>query len=304
MKPCDNGGVSDSQHAFAEVLTAAIQARGLSLERIRRHLDKAGVPVSIATLSYWQSGRSLPTRARSYHTLIELERILNVEPGHLTQYTYTSDGRTRREAFEWQKVLPSREIVAQVIDDLGIDMQGELTRIAHHDQLTIGADRSEQIHEMRVIWRAERSGVPRWAVVSEQDADIPTRQSIDALMGCAVGEVFEIPERHLLIGEMKASRQMHRGDLFTVDYRLTSTPTEMPSFRLLRAVSNTLKTLTMVIHFHPDSLATRVRAGVQESMDDEDQPDETVDIPVSGGEAQYVWTDAKPGVYSVRWEWD
>ena len=39
-------------------------------------LDAAGVPVSIATLSYWQSGRSLPTRSRSYHTLVELERIL------------------------------------------------------------------------------------------------------------------------------------------------------------------------------------------------------------------------------------
>ena len=55
----------DQPESFAEVLTAAIQGRGLSLERIRARLDAAGVPVSIATLSYWQSGRSLPTRSRS-----------------------------------------------------------------------------------------------------------------------------------------------------------------------------------------------------------------------------------------------
>ena len=48
--------------SFADALTTAIQQRGLSLERIRARLAKAEVPVSTATLSYWQSGRSLPTR--------------------------------------------------------------------------------------------------------------------------------------------------------------------------------------------------------------------------------------------------
>ncbi|MFT3876238.1 MAG: helix-turn-helix transcriptional regulator [Propioniciclava sp.] len=296
--------MNESPPTFAEILTAAIQARGLSLERIRTHLDKAGVPVSIATLSYWQSGRSLPTRSRSFHTLVELERILNLDPGHLTQHTYTADGRTRREVFEWQKVMPARDLVAQVIGDLGIDMQGELTRVAHQDHLTVTADRSESHHEMRVIWRAERSGVPRWAVVSEQDAQVPTDQAIEALMGCEVGEIVDYPERHLLIAEMKANRCMQRGDLFASDYRVTTTPTAMPSFRLLRAVSNALKTLTMVIHFHPDALPSRVLAGVQDSMDDDDAPTTTVSVPLSGTQAQHVWTDAKPGVYSMVWEWD
>ncbi len=302
--PCDNEVMNADTPSFADVLTAAIQARGLSLDRIRSHLDKAGVPVSIATLSYWQSGRSLPTRARSFHTLVELERVLGVESGHLTQHTYTADGRTRREKFEWQKVVPSLDMVADVIADLDLDWHGELTRVAVSDHLTIGADRSEAAQEVRVIWRAERSGLPRWAVVSEQDAAGSTSQTVEPLMGCALGEVVEFPERHLLIAEMKARRPMQRGELFACEYRLTSTPTSMPSFRLLRAVSNTMKTLTMVITFHPDAQPARVRTGVQESMNDEDMPTDTVDVPIRAGEAQHVWADPKPGVYSMLWEWE
>ena len=50
------------EREFADVLRAAIQARGLGLERIRERLLAHGVSVSMATLSYWQSGRSQPER--------------------------------------------------------------------------------------------------------------------------------------------------------------------------------------------------------------------------------------------------
>ena len=287
---------------FAEVLTAAVQARGLSLERIRARLDAARVPVSIATLSYWQSGRSLPTRSRSYHTLVELERILNVIPGHLTQHTHTADGRTRRELFEWQNVMPSRDLATQIIDDLGIDMQGQLTRVTMHDRLEVDAHRHEASLEVRVVWRAERQGLHRWAVVNEQDTESETAPSIEPLFGCTVGEVVAVPERQLIVAEMLAPRPMQRGDLFVSEYRLTLEPSTAPSFRMLRAVSDPVKVLSLAVRFDPTAIPVSVRAGVQPSMDDE--PTETVPVPLARNEAQYVWTDAKPGVYSLFWDWD
>ena len=48
---------------FASVLGRAIRERGLTLESIRRRLEQQGVTVSVATLSYWQNGRSHPTRS-------------------------------------------------------------------------------------------------------------------------------------------------------------------------------------------------------------------------------------------------
>ena len=293
----------DQPESFAEVLTAAIQGRGLSLERIRARLDAAGVPVSIATLSYWQSGRSLPTRSRSYHTLVELERILNLEPGHLTQHTHTADGRTRRELFEWQNVMPSRDLATQIIEDLGIDMQGQLTRVTMHDLLEVDADRKESSLQVRVVWRAERQGLHRWAVVNEQDTDTDGEQSIEPLFGCVLGEVVEAPDRKLLVAEMLAPRPMQRGDLFTSEYRLTFGPSNQPSFRMLRAISDPVKALSLAVRFDPLAVPTNVRAGVQPSLEEE-EPADTVPVELARNEAQYVWTDARPGVYSLFWDWD
>ena len=293
----------DQPESFAEVLTAAIQGRGLSLERIRARLDAAGVPVSIATLSYWQSGRSLPTRSRSYHTLVELERILNLEPGHLTQHTHTADGRTRRELFEWQNVMPSRDLATQIIEDLGIDMQGQLTRVTMHDLLEVDADRKESSLEVRVVWRAERQGLHRWAVVNEQDTDTDGEQSIEPLFGCVLGEVVEAPDRKLLVAEMLAPRPMQRGDLFTSEYRLTFGPSNQPSFRMLRAISDPVKALSLAVRFDHSAVPTNVRAGVQPSLEEE-EPADTVPVELARNEAQYVWTDARPGVYSLFWDWD
>lgn len=293
----------DQPDTFAEVLTAAIQSRGLSLERIRARLDAAGVPVSIATLSYWQSGRSLPTRSRSYHTLVELERILNVEPGHLTLHTHTADGRTRRELFEWQNVMPSRDLATQIIEDLGIDMQGQLTRVTMHDLLDVDADRNEASLEVRVVWRAERQGLHRWAVVNEQDTDHEAEQSIEPLFGCVLGEVVEAPDRQLIVAEMLAPRPMQRGDLFTSEYRLSFGPSSQPSFRMTRAISDPVKALTLAVRFTPGAVPVSVRAGVQPALE-EAEPADTQPVPLSRNEAQHVWTDARPGVYSLFWDWD
>ena len=59
----------EPEDGFATALRAAVQARGLGLERIQERLRAEGVAVSLATLSYWQSGRSRPARRESLVTL-------------------------------------------------------------------------------------------------------------------------------------------------------------------------------------------------------------------------------------------
>ena len=66
---------------FAGALRDAIQARGLGLERIQERLRAEGFSVSLATLSYWQTGRSRPERRESLAALAELEKILGGPAG-------------------------------------------------------------------------------------------------------------------------------------------------------------------------------------------------------------------------------
>lgn len=290
--------------SFADALTTAIQQRGLSLERIRARLAKAEVPVSTATLSYWQSGRSLPTRSRSFHTLTELERILGVESGHLSQYTYTADGRTRRGVFAWQTVLPASELASTIIDDLGLEMRGQVTRVMVMDALTINPDRTESTQDSRLIWRAERNGLPRWPIVLEQDAHTAEGAvpSVSALLGCRVGEVVEVPERHLIVAEMIGPRPLRRGELFASEHRVTYAATGLASFRMQRALSESVRVLGLAVRFDPGALPARVEWRVQASLDAE--ASEVEPVALAGGEGQVVRTDARPGVYSLYWEWE
>lgn len=70
---------------FAPALRAAIRVRGLGLERIRYRLRSRGTPISLATLSHWQSGRCRPERTESLQALANLEEIVGVPQGALTR---------------------------------------------------------------------------------------------------------------------------------------------------------------------------------------------------------------------------
>ncbi len=291
--------------SFSEALTEAIAARGLSLERIRARLENAGVPVSIATLSYWQSGRSFPTRSRSYHTLVELESILNLEPGYLTSLTHTSDGRTRRELFEWQTVVPVADLVTGIIADLGIDMQGQLSRVLVQDLVGIGPDRTERTQVTRTVFRAERAGQHRWPIVLEGEGAAPEVPVIAATYGCRLGEVVSVPERRLTVAEMIAPRHLQRGELFSAEQRVVWPSPGVESFRVERSVMEQMRGLGLCLQFHPDALPTRVQAGYRPEMGEEGQePTELIDVPLADVEAQHLRLDVKPGVYGLYWSWE
>ena len=62
--------------SFADALRQAIERRGVSLEHLRGRLNDLGTPLSVATLSYWRSGRSQPEHQTSLDALASLEEIL------------------------------------------------------------------------------------------------------------------------------------------------------------------------------------------------------------------------------------
>lgn len=61
---------------FPETLAAAISARQVTLDSLSRQLRALGTPVATASLSYWQTGRSVPSRPSSMRALGNLETLL------------------------------------------------------------------------------------------------------------------------------------------------------------------------------------------------------------------------------------
>jgi hypothetical protein len=80
-----DGMPTRTETPFPRALDQAIASSGLSLDRVRARLARHGVQVSIATLSYWRSGRSRPERRDSLRAVRILEEQFGLSPGSLTE---------------------------------------------------------------------------------------------------------------------------------------------------------------------------------------------------------------------------
>lgn len=88
---------TDQDAQFSDRLSAAISRQTLTLDQIVERLGQSGTSISAATLSYWQRGRSLPTREASLAVIDELEKVLRLPVGHL-RGTLPSDAFSRARA--------------------------------------------------------------------------------------------------------------------------------------------------------------------------------------------------------------
>lgn len=79
---------------FAHALDESIEARALTLGQLQQEVALHGVPLSVATLSYWRSGARRPDANRSAAALLAIEDVLGLAPGELVSYLPGRSGRT------------------------------------------------------------------------------------------------------------------------------------------------------------------------------------------------------------------
>lgn len=118
--------------AFHAALRAAIEARGLGLERISAHLRAKGHRISTATLSYWQSGRSAPSRFNSLAALGALEVILDVERGSLAKLATAATPASSAAGYtpRMADVVDRGRAVDQILADWGDTLDKEATIVS------------------------------------------------------------------------------------------------------------------------------------------------------------------------------
>ena len=161
---------------FTQALRAAITTRGTSLESLRLALMERGSRVSVATLSYWRSGRSRPDRGGSMIALAELEQVLRLPAGFLTSKVnprgpgsaVASELPTHYQMAEVPSAGPGdptdRDVVRAGIAMLGLNFDDGLERVTYHDRLEVRPDRTDGAHDVRTVFRARRAGVDRFPI--------------------------------------------------------------------------------------------------------------------------------------------
>lgn len=287
--------VSPAPPGFAETLRAAIERRGLGLDRIREHLEARGVSVSAATLSYWQSGRSQPERRSSLAALPHLEGILGMEPGALRMVLPGPRDRQRRCPVEdLESVWPDLPHL-RVLHQLDTRWDAELDRVSVHDVLEIGPDRRQRGLTVRQLLRARTDGPDRRVVLhvhEDPDARLP---EIRPLHGCTLGQVVRDEAGGVVGAELLFHAPLVRGQTVLLEYELIAVPPGPFECDYQRRLRLPVRQYLLETVFHPAALP----AGCEAMRGDDLQPV----LLDAEHRAHVVDTDGERGRTGIRWWW-
>ncbi|MEU4805279.1 XRE family transcriptional regulator [Actinosynnema sp. NPDC023587] len=291
---------------FAGALRAAIAERGLGLERIREHLAQHGVKVSLATLSYWQSGRSRPERRSSLAAIGHLEEILALPTGYLAGLLGPPRPRGR-----WLKRVPDHpapstalwsdpDEVDWAVRQVDTSWDARLTRLSQHDSVTIGPDRGARGTRSRHVLRAEADGADRWVVVvrvEERDRPLPL---LRPLRHCTVGRLVAQPAAGLVVAELLFDRALRRGDSIVIEHELVNRPPYPVTTDCGRTFRLPVREYVLEVAFDP--LARPVHCESYRNSGDSAEDVRPVEMD-AGGSLLGVALDFGPGGYGFRWKW-
>jgi hypothetical protein len=291
---------------FAEALSRAVEASGLSLERIQHHLELRGVQISLSTLSYWRRGRSRPERPESLHAVAALEEILRLTPGELTGKLGGKRPRGR-----WVERAAALE---GIWESAAIDLGRAIARvdrllpypakyISVRDLMVIGPDRREIEMRTSSVLEAFEDGVDRFLVAKTADETDRSPGEIFAEKSCRVGRVRKDDEHKLYVAEIILDRVLRAGDTALVDLRYVSDP-GADSVLASRTFVRPLRDYVLEVEFHPDAVPVRCHGF---SRSEPGAPDvDTGELWIGTTAAAHLLVrEAQPGyVHGIKWEWE
>ncbi|WP_245851172.1 helix-turn-helix domain-containing protein [Brachybacterium vulturis] len=208
---------------FAVELRRAIEQSGLTLTAISHRLRARHRPVSVATLSNWQSGRSLPGGEQSLGVVAALEELLGRAPESLADLVGAP--RLRGRSVRTTSFLghrSSKEVFNDALRELGFtSAQQYAHERVFHQHATIDSSQDVQSFDFGLIVRALESGVCRLpAVYVLEPAEPNIAPHFIPVQGCSIGRRVSWPEHRVYGVELLVDGHLDAGQVAAFDYRV------------------------------------------------------------------------------------
>jgi transcriptional regulator with XRE-family HTH domain len=296
--------VTDLPPPFATALRAAIAQSGVTLERLAADLRERGAPVSLATLSYWCSGRSRPERAGSLAALAELEDLLGLPANGLRRLLPERRPRGRAARREVEPVAAAapwhrEDQVRDLLDRYDLRRDGQVSRLSAHDRVEIGPDRIKRVQRTKQVLRAEEEGVDRLVVVCWGDGPDTPAPELVPVRNCSVGRVHVDHAAGLTSAELVFDRPLARRETIVVEHELRTAPPRPAALSHQRMSRLPVREYLVEVRFDPSALPHHC---VQFSEMDGQERVKAVDLD-SEFTAHALGMDLSPGRYGLRWSW-
>jgi hypothetical protein len=287
---------------FADALRTGIQARGLSLERLQDHLRRRGVSVSLATLSYWQSGRSQPERRESLTAVGGLEEILRLPTGTLSSLLLARRfrGRSARPMpVPLHRIWPRPNPLKAAFAQLESRWEEHITRISLHDTVQIGPSRAEQSIRTRQVLRAEVDGPDRVLIIYGMDAgmDFP---ELRIRKPYQLGDVVRNSDASFVVAELLFGRTLLRGETIITEHFVRHPKPGPESSHWERRFRYPAREFVAEVRFHPAALPAQcTQYAVAEG------PERARPVALDPAHSvHHVALAVPPGRCGIRWDWE
>ncbi|MCE7007156.1 hypothetical protein LWC34_30700 [Kibdelosporangium philippinense] len=294
---------------FAEALRSAIRASGLSLDRIQARLRARGTPVSIAALSYWQSGKRQPERNDSLTALGELENILKLPPGSLLALLPPPRPRGKQAAAVpavAETVQFEREILLGLLAALGspeaLDQEQQLTLVGLHDRCQLGDDGGQELITTRAVFEARTDGQDRWLLIYKSDDPGAGTPALTAIRNCHLGRQQVDDANGLMVAELMFDQPIRRGDTYLIEYELRNAGPPYPKCNMThwREFRRPIREYLLEIHFNSSAAPGRCQQFARPSGQKHARMRNlTLDACKS---VHAVAIDFGPGLFGIEWD--
>jgi hypothetical protein len=285
---------------FAQVLDHALNARGLSLERVQYHLAGQGVQVSRAALSYWRHGRSRPERAESLRAVRGLETVLDLPPESLVCLLGPPRprGRLKNEpdAIDRRRLWPAHGRLLAAMD---APPDNRIRILDAHEHVLVGRDRRLASLRTRLVLEAVADRVDRCVVFLWAESS-PAAVPVD-FKYCRLGRVRADDTAGATVCELVLDQRLAPGERTVVEYTSPFPPGDELTFFDHR-FTRPIRQYVLQVEFTGEVPAGCVpfrQAGVHSPRH--------VSPPLWIGAshtAHLVVTDSGPGIVGLAWEWD
>jgi transcriptional regulator with XRE-family HTH domain len=283
---------------FAVALDVAVDASGMTLERLAALLGKRGVSLSRATLSYWRSGRSQPERAVSMAALPVLEEVLHLPTGSLVALVRPRSGQPRAArrppgSLSRRRVWPAGPALLAEID---APPDGQIQTLAVNETFVVQAGTGGRLLRVRLVMRALRDGVGRTVVYYQADGMTDPAPKWAGLSRCRLGRVRT--DAKVTVAELIFDRRLSVGEHMIIDYEQHFSADPTNSYH--RSFTRPCGLWTCEVKF-VGALPSRVFRFRRRHTDDDYRDVEEVWMGTDHV-ACTVAQDVKPGIFGLFWQ--
>jgi hypothetical protein len=292
----------DTPASFSEALRQAIAERGVSLEWLRSRLADLGTPLSVATLSYWRSGRSEPEHVTSLEALATLEELLYLPTGYLRSRLRPSrrpgpTGGTKSLA----ELMGGSPAVRHTLEQLGYDPDEAESMVETSTQVTFDVDEQGRGRSAvsRSVWKAVRDGALGQPFVFRMRGMGDAVPEFIARKGCSIGKTHNDIDAGLFGVEVLLERPLMTGETAISEHQVLVPADAEPQTFYEVYVTRRLTEAVLWVRFDRDRVPVHCEAYTEDLRSRSHQV-----LRLHGTtSAHHVVRNFGPGKLGIRWRW-